>query len=91
MPGARESAASPKLLAMTEKGETPRSDKGRGSLWPLRGHGWLEDGVPVYLLTENPLGFFFALFSALFSINVFCGFFLSCFLISLPLLMFVAP
>jgi hypothetical protein len=46
----------------------------------------------VHLMTiEKPLFSFLARFAARFSIKVFCGFFLSCFFASLPLLMFVAP
>ena len=40
---------------------------------------------------ENPLFSLLALFAARFSIKVLSGFFFSCFLASLPLLMFVAP
>jgi hypothetical protein len=42
-------------------------------------------------VSENPLFSFLALFSALFSIKVLSGFFLFCFLLSLPLLMLAAP
>jgi hypothetical protein len=45
-----------------------------------------------YLIgSENPLFSFLALFAALFSIKVLTGFFLFCFLLSLPLLMLTAP
>ena len=40
---------------------------------------------------EKDLFSFLALFAALFSIRVFSGFFLFCFLLSLPLLMIVNP
>ena len=39
------------------------------------------------IVSENPLFSFLALLSALFSIKVLSGFFLFCFLLSLPLLM----
>jgi hypothetical protein len=41
--------------------------------------------------SENPLFSFLARFAALFSIRLFSGFFLFCFLLSLPLLMLNAP
>jgi hypothetical protein len=45
-----------------------------------------------YLTTiEKPFSSLLALFAARFSIKVLSGFFFSCFLVSLPLLMFVAP
>lgn len=50
-----------------------------------------SQGVVHLTFIEKPLFSFLALFAARFSIKVFCGFFLSCFLASLPLLMFVAP
>jgi hypothetical protein len=43
------------------------------------------------IISEKVLFSFFALFAALFSIKVFSGFFFSCFLLSLPLLMITAP
>jgi hypothetical protein len=43
------------------------------------------------IVSENPLFSFLALFAALFSIKVLSGFFLFCFLLSLPLLMLTAP
>jgi hypothetical protein len=43
------------------------------------------------IVSENPLFSFLALFAALFSIKVLSGFFLFCFLLSLPLLMSAAP
>ena len=43
------------------------------------------------IVSENPLVSFLALFAALFSIKVLSGFFLFCFLLSLPLLIFAAP
>ena len=43
------------------------------------------------IVSENPLVSFLALFAALFSIKVLSGFFLFCFLLSLPLLMLAAP
>jgi hypothetical protein len=43
------------------------------------------------IVSENPLFSFLALFKALFSIKVLRGFFLFCFLVSLPLLMLAAP
>jgi hypothetical protein len=42
-------------------------------------------------VSEKPLFSFLALFAALFSIKVLSGFFLFCFLLSLPLLMLAAP
>jgi hypothetical protein len=45
-----------------------------------------------YLIgSENPLFSFLARFAALFSIRVLSGFFLFCFLLSLPLLMLSTP
>jgi hypothetical protein len=43
------------------------------------------------IVSENPLVSFLALFAALFSIKVLSGFFLFCFLLSLPLLILAAP
>jgi hypothetical protein len=43
------------------------------------------------IISEKDLFSFLALFAALFSIKVFSGFFFSCFLLSLPLLMIVSP
>src|SRR6266508_6424772 len=43
------------------------------------------------IISEKDLFSFLALFAALFSIKVFSGFFFSCFLLSLPLLMIVTP
>jgi hypothetical protein len=49
-------------------------------------------GTSDYLIgSENPLFSFLALFAALFSIKFLTGFFLFCFLLSLPLLMLTAP
>jgi len=42
-------------------------------------------------ISEKDLFSFLALFAALFSIKVFSGFFFSCFLLSLPLLMIATP
>src|SRR5882724_2640776 len=43
------------------------------------------------IISEKDLFSFLALFAALFSIKVFSGFFFSCFLLSLPLLMIATP
>jgi hypothetical protein len=43
------------------------------------------------IVSEKVLFSFLALFAALFSIKVFSGFFFSCFLLSLPLLMIATP
>jgi hypothetical protein len=48
-------------------------------------------GARHLTIIEKPLFSLLALFAARFSIKVFCGFFFSCFLVSRPLLIFVAP
>jgi hypothetical protein len=45
-------------------------------------------GANYLTLNENPLDSFLARFAARFSIKVFCGFFLSCRFVSLPLLIY---
>jgi hypothetical protein len=63
----------------------------------IEGAGWLTSsrssvtGARYLTIIEKPLFSLLALFAARFSIKVFCGFFFSCFLVSLPLLIFVAP
>jgi hypothetical protein len=51
----------------------------------------LSQRLDHLIVSENPLFSFLALFAALFSIKVLTGFFLFCFLVSLPLLMLAAP
>jgi hypothetical protein len=60
----------------------------RAPIFPFRIVSQRSDHL---IVSENPLFSFLALFAALFSIKVLTGFFLFCFLLSLPLLMLVAP
>jgi len=48
-------------------------------------------GADHLIVSEKPLASFLARLAALFSIKVFIGFFLFCFLLSLPLLMLATP
>jgi len=48
-------------------------------------------GADHLIVSEKPLASFLARLAALFSIKVFMGFFLFCFLLSLPLLMLATP
>ena len=51
----------------------------------------LARGPDHLIVSEKPLASFLARLAALFSIKVFMGFFLLCFLLSLPLLMLATP
>ena len=51
----------------------------------------LSRGADHLIVSEKPLASFLARLAALFSIKVFIGFFLFCFLLSLPLLMLSTP
>ena len=51
----------------------------------------LSNEIDHLIISEKDLFSFLALFAALFSIKVFSGFFFSCFLLSLPLLMIATP
>ena len=72
-----------------------RSRRNRISLDGMRDnrryHALRSRGADHLIVSEKPLASFLAFLAALFSIKVFMGFFLLCFLVSLPLLMLATP